>query len=353
MQFSNILMNVFAVSSIIVALVTVARFAPLLLSWQFLLGSFILSSVIGFLRWQTLRRKLAPETRGRFSKLSALDFKKTQSHLNDYFVGHATQVRKIFRSLRRNSQLVNKDRHLGSYLIAGPRGAGKTFFARTLALTLFGDEGFCEYELTAATSADQLFENIFQDLKTSPYRVLLFTGLDQTVPETRKEIEHFLETGKLRHPRSQEWMHAPGVAIFATVVCSLSDGTPTSLEDHLMTQAGFSKSTLAKFSGLHYFGPLTPREVIQLSLSELLAEFKGQGLRLDYVSPEILIRLYEDNLAYEGLGVEQLALVTKRFSDPIIAEAKGLGFQSLRLTVDQRGKVFFARSGPRAHRISA
>lgn len=347
-------MNFFALSGIIVALVTVARYAPLLLTNEFLIGCLILSSAIGLWRWRSLRRRWKPQRTGSLGRLKSMDLEKVRKHIAENFVGNSHGTKAFLRALGRNIKLVRPNRHLGSFLIAGPKGTGKAYFSQILSEGLFGADSFAHFLIQPTTDSTQLFSELMREVKDSPYKVILLEDLDEASPPLQEDLKHFLETGQIQDPGSKEWFHAPGLILIATT-SSLKGNFATEREliDSLMADSTLDKTLLSKFSATFWFGPFNPSEIIKISLSSLVEYFFQHKIRVEYVSPEILIRIYQLNQCYEDLGVAELSQVIRKFSDPLIVQSQDRSIDQIKIFSDQRGEITITESTKTKKRMAA
>ena len=134
--------------------------------------------------------------------------------LSQHIVGQNDAVHAISRSLRRGAaQLSDPNRPIGSFLLVGPPGVGKTELAKVLAQYLFDSEDtlvrldmseFSEYHTTSRLigappgyvgydEAGRLTEAV----RRRPYSIVLFDDIDKAHPLVLTVLLQILDTGHL------------------------------------------------------------------------------------------------------------------------------------------------------------
>jgi len=139
--------------------------------------------------------------------------------LADRVVGHAPQIRKIARILRRNAAGLGSRRPIGTFLLLGPTGVGKTETAKAIAEVLFHSENamtrldlseFSEAHAVARLigappgyighdSGGQLTEAV----RRRPYQVILLDEIEKAHPDVLVTFLGVFDEGRLTDGRGR------------------------------------------------------------------------------------------------------------------------------------------------------
>lgn len=146
---------------------------------------------------------------------------RIDEELKRYVIGQDEAVDSVARALKR-SRIGIRDpkKPIGSFLLCGPSGVGKTELARTLSRVMFGDEeamvrlDMSEYmekhsvaRLIGAPPGYVGFEEggqLTQILRHRPYAVLLFDEIEKAHPDVFNSLLQVLEEGRLMDGRGRE-----------------------------------------------------------------------------------------------------------------------------------------------------
>jgi ATP-dependent Clp protease ATP-binding subunit ClpC len=129
-------------------------------------------------------------------------------------VGQHEAVAAICRALRRSrADLKDPRRPIGTFLLLGPTGVGKTLLARTLAENMFGDaksliqldmseymEKFNVSRLVGSPPGYVGYEEggqLTEKVRRNPYSVVLFDEIEKAHPDVWNMLLQILEEGKL------------------------------------------------------------------------------------------------------------------------------------------------------------
>ncbi len=139
--------------------------------------------------------------------------------LAERVVGHAPQIRRIARILRRNAAGLGSRRPIGTFLLLGPTGVGKTETAKAIAEVLFHSESamtrldlseFSEAHAVARLigappgyighdSGGQLTEAV----RRRPYQVILLDEIEKAHPEVLVTFLGVFDEGRLTDGRGR------------------------------------------------------------------------------------------------------------------------------------------------------
>lgn len=137
-----------------------------------------------------------------------------ESHLRERVVGQDDAVAAVAKAIRRaRTQLQDANRPLGSFLLLGPTGVGKTELAKTLAQFLFNDDAamvridmseFMEKHsaarLTGAPPGYVGYEEggvLTNKVRSKPYSVILFDEVEKAHPDVFNLFLQLLDEGRL------------------------------------------------------------------------------------------------------------------------------------------------------------
>jgi len=264
--------------------------------------------------------RLAEEESVRLSQLESL--------LSARVVGQKEAVSAVSRAIRRGrTGLKDPRRPVGSFLLLGPTGVGKTELARALADVMYGGEeslirvDMSEYMEKHTTSrmigsppgyvgyddGGQLTERV----RRHPYSVVLFDEIEKAHPDVFHLLLQVLEDGTLTDARGRRVDFCNTVVIMTSNVGAAEGGVP---------QMGFVQSGDAEHGGSH------------ARVSNALKEtFRPEFLnRIDEVIR--FSRLGQPEM--EEIAARMLAEVTKRiaalgitvhFSGEVVAKLAAVG----------------------------
>ncbi len=245
-------------------------------------------------------------------------------------IGQREGVSAICKALRRSrADLKDPRRPIGSFLLLGPTGVGKTLLARTMAEQMFGDsksliqldmseymEKFNVSRLVGSPPGYVGYEEggqLTEQVRRKPYSVVLFDEIEKAHPDVWNMLLQILEEGKLTDNMGR-------VINFRNTII-------------LMT-SNVGSDTIKKQSTLG-FSPITDENSYEKMREKILDESKK------VFRPEFLNRL-DDAIVFRSLTKPDLIEILNLEVTKVIERLKG---KSIQLELDDAAKDFLVEKG--------
>jgi ATP-dependent Clp protease ATP-binding subunit ClpC len=253
-----------------------------------------------------------------------------ETEMEKVVVGQREAVSALCKALRRSrADLKDPRRPIGTFLLLGPTGVGKTLLAKTLAEQMFGDtksliqldmseymEKFNVSRLVGSPPGYVGYEEggqLTEKVRRNPYSVVLFDEIEKAHPDVWNMLLQILEEGKLTDSLGR-------VVNFRNTII-------------LMT-SNVGSDTIKKQSTLG-FSPISDETTYEKVREKILEESKR------VFRPEFLNRL--DDL-----------IVFRQFTKPDLIQILGLEVEkvlerlrkkNLKLEIDEKAKDFLVEKG--------
>ena len=137
-----------------------------------------------------------------------------ETEMEKVVIGQREAVTAICKALRRSrADLKDPRRPIGTFLLLGPTGVGKTLLAKTLAEQMFGDAKSLIHldmsEYMEKLNVSRLFGSppgyvgyeeggqLTEKVRRNPYSVVLFDEIEKAHPDVWNMLLQILEEGKL------------------------------------------------------------------------------------------------------------------------------------------------------------
>ena len=280
-----------------------------------------------------------------------------EKHLASSVVGHSTALGKIARVLRRNAAGIRAERPLGTFLLLGPTGVGKTETAKAIAQTLFHSaDAMTRLDLSEYSEAHAVARligappgyvgheaggQLTEAVRRRSYQVIL---LDEIEKAHRDVLETFLQVfdeGRMTDGRGRRVDFtntvivmtsnlgaAEAMALKSERTVGFSRNTNKVSGDKLeATMLGAARSALPpelynRIDEVLVFAPLAKTEVEEVArrlLAKLGRSLFERGIRLD-AEPAVIDVLLAEGGFDEGLGARPMKRAIMRHVEAPIAE---------------------------------
>jgi ATP-dependent Clp protease ATP-binding subunit ClpC len=260
-------------------------------------------------------------------KQKLLDIEKTLSHS---VIGQAEAVTALGKALRRSrADLKDPKRPIGTFMLLGPTGVGKTHLAKSLAELMFGDaksliqldmseymEKFTVSRLIGSPPGYVGYEEggqLTEQVRRKPYSVVLFDEIEKAHPDVMNMLLQIMEEGKLTD----------------------SQGRVVDFRNTIVLMTSNVGAELIKKQGVMGFGAVTEEATYDKMREKIIDESKR------VFKPEFLNRL-DDVIVFHSLSKPDLIQILDLEIAKVDARLKPRG---LTLVLDEKAKDFLVTKG--------
>jgi ATP-dependent Clp protease ATP-binding subunit ClpC len=253
-----------------------------------------------------------------------------ETEMEKIVVGQREGVSALCKALRRSrADLKDPKRPIGTFLLLGPTGVGKTLLAKTLAEQMFGDakslihldmseymEKFNVSRLIGSPPGYVGYEEggqLTEKVRRNPYSVVLFDEIEKAHPDVWNLLLQILEDGKLTDNTGH-------VVNFRNTII-------------LMT-SNVGSDTIKKQSTLG-FSPITDESSYEKMRERILDEAKRT------FRPEFLNRL-DDVVVFRSFTKPDLIQILTLEANKVVER---LRHKNIRLELDDKAKDFLVEKG--------
>jgi ATP-dependent Clp protease ATP-binding subunit ClpA len=231
---------------------------------------------------------------------------KSAAEIRDWFreriIGQTAAIEAVVEMIAFfKARLHDTRKPIGTFLLVGPTGVGKTELARTLAEFLFGSERrmlrfdmseFADYnafEMLVGSPRSMAGARLLDPVRQQPFQVLLFDELEKAHRNIQDLFLQLLDEGRLTAPTGEtvsfrstiviatsnvgatEGM-TPGMGFGSTQTAYDSDKALKAIEAH------FRPEFLNRFQHVVLFHPLTHEQAARIARLELQSVLKREGV---------------------------------------------------------------------------
>jgi ATP-dependent Clp protease ATP-binding subunit ClpC len=253
-----------------------------------------------------------------------------ENEMEKIVIGQREAVSAICKALRRSrADLKDPKRPIGTFLLLGPTGVGKTLLAKTMAEQMFGDakslihldmseymEKFNVSRLIGSPPGYVGYEEggqLTEKVRRNPYSVVLFDEIEKAHPDTWNILLQILEEGKLTD-------NVGRVVNFRNTIILMTSNVGS---DVIKRQ-----STLG-------FSPISDQSTYEKMRERTLEEAKRT------FRPEFLNRL-DDVIVFRSFTKPDLIQILDLEVEKVLAR---LRHKSLHLALDEKAKEFLVEKG--------
>ena len=313
-----------------------------------------------------------------------------EGEMTKVVVGQKEGVSAICKALRRSrADLKDPRRPIGTFLLLGPTGVGKTLLAKTLAENMFGDsksliqldmseymEKFNVSRLVGSPPGYIGHEEggqLTEAVRRKPYSVVLFDEIEKAHPDVWNMLLQILEEGKLTDSMGRVVNFRNTIILMTSNVGSdtikrgstlgfstVSDeSTYEKMRERTMEEAKktFRPEFLNRLDDAIVFRTMTKPDLIQildLEIAKVVNRLKGKNLKLE------LDEAAKDFLVEKGYdpqyGARPMRRAVERYLEDPLAEEILRGHlhevEPIRVSSDKE-KLTFNQSAPAAGALSS
>jgi ATP-dependent Clp protease ATP-binding subunit ClpC len=280
---------------------------------------------------------------------------RLETLLGDRVVGHHAQLERIARILRRNAAGLGGNRPLGSFLLLGPTGVGKTETAKALAEVLFQtDTALTRIDLSEYSEPHAVARligappgyvghdaggQLTEAVRRRPYQVILLDEVEKAHPDVLLSFLALLDEGRMTDGRgrtvdftntvilltSNLGAHASGATRKRRVGFGSEGAARTELEAGVIAAArdALAPELYNRIDEVLVFSPLERSAVLEIARRLLASLGKrvatDRGARLEY--DEAALNALLDAGGYDpSLGARPLRRTLARLVEAPLAE---------------------------------
>ena len=236
--------------------------------------------------------------------------RRLESELTSNIFGQDEAVKAIVKSLMRNRlSVVEKEKPIWSFLFLWPTGVGKTYLAKLIAKTYFGDEKamvrvdmseFMEkYSVSKLIGSPagyvgyEEWGNLTEAVRRKPYSVILFDEIEKASPDVLNILLQILDEGTLKDAK---WR----IIDFKSTII-------------IMTSNLGSDEFGKKQSRIGFAGEETVQEITDKNFADIKERVMTQVK--EFISPELLNRI-DYTLVFRSLSKEVITnIFAKKVKD--------------------------------------
>ncbi|MCQ2396533.1 MAG: ATP-dependent Clp protease ATP-binding subunit [Lentisphaeria bacterium] len=307
---------------------------------------------------------------------------KMEDNLRDVIIGQDEAIHSVCRALRRSrADLKDPRRPVGSFLFLGPTGVGKTYLAKKLAESMFGDadaliridmsEYMDKYNVSRLVGAPPGYVGyeeggqLTEKIRRRPYSVVLLDELEKAHPDVSNILLQIFEEGQLTDGLGRTVSFRNAIIVMTSNAGATRFAKPASLgfggndaeaenagmKDRIMEIAKktFRPEFLNRLDDIVVFRSLGRediRKVIDLEVSVIAKRLAAKGRRLS-LTPAALEYVLEKAYSTDFGAREVRRVIEHSIEDPLADEIlmQGEGADISQITADvkeERSGLSFA-----------
>ncbi|EHL17324.1 hypothetical protein HMPREF9630_00491 [Peptoanaerobacter stomatis] len=278
-----------------------------------------------------------------------------KENLKYEFIGSENMIDRIVDAyIRSRGDLVEKNRPIGAYLLAGSSGVGKSYIAKLLANYIYdGEKSLVALDMSEFTDKSSITKLIgappgyigfetggafTETIRTRPYSVILFDNIDMAQLEVAAIISQIIKNGKISDSKGRNIDFKNTV-----IICTVNiDSDKNKYLDLLKTKLQFSfLSSFDEIFFIEKFDKKSIKKVAKLSLQKLSQELSTNQINLvwDEEVEDELITYFD----YENMGAIAISNAIEQYILTPISmknlQGKLKKFSTVRLVLDEENNI--------------
>jgi ATP-dependent Clp protease ATP-binding subunit ClpC len=309
-------------------------------------------SVVGV---ETVAKVISDEAHVPLERLLVRDADRLlalESHLESRVVGQREAIARIADALRKGAAGFRGKRPLGTFLLLGPTGVGKTETAKAIADVMFGPGGMLRFDMSEFGEPHSVARllgappgyvgheeggQLTEAVRRRPYQLVLLDEIEKAHPDVWMALLPLLDEGRLTDGRGRTVDFTNTVVVMTSNLGAQSAAVPRPIgfgaEGREHTASGAERAIAAarkalppeffnRIDELLYFEPLgesTVREIARRMLADLCELVRREhGIALE-VEPSVIDLLIEAGGFDPELGARPMRRVVGRLVEAPLA----------------------------------
>lgn len=339
--------------------------------WLFFLSGAVISAVRSYLIWNDEKARTSARPLD-FSKIRTVNLTKINTWLKNNVRGHDAVIDNLTERLRGNFQLAKPGRAMGTFLLAGPTGTGKSFLSHLVSQALYPGIEPVVLRMNQFKNPDDVFTLIgsppgragfemggalTRPILENRMRVIILDELDKAHGDVLDCLYDILDTGTCREKSTGKLLDFSGCIFFGTTNSGVEEirsrqekagavdeiRHDVNARDALLAGGKFSKAFLARWERVYFMDALSEAHVAEVACLNLQKYWKEFGVHVRFASPELLLNTIIHNRDFKEYGVRQLMGYLRLKSDPLVQAAKAQGKTEVSLGIDSNGEFILAQ----------
>lgn len=266
-------------------------------------------------------------------KTKLLDLEKI---LSKKVVGQEDVIKTISQSIRRSKTgIKNPNKPLGSFMLLGPSGVGKTELAKTISKTLFGNDGLVRIDMSEFAESFNISKligapagyigyqeggKLSETIKHKPYSVVLLDEIEKSHSDVINLLLQILDEGHLTDASGKKIDFKNCIIIMtsniglnsfnkqASIGFDSKEQSPSpkfnELKNHIKNELknNFKTEFLNRLDNVLVFNPLTLKnleEIVKIKINELNQRLSEKNIKIKPLPASIKF-LAEKNFSANG-----------------------------------------------------
>ena len=313
--------------------------------------AFPLPSEVGVEEVREIVSKLSGSPKQRLESDQLTHIAEIQESMCRKMIGGDEAIEGIINAyIRAQSGLLPRQKPMGSFILCGPSGTGKSYLTKLTADYLFdGERSLITLDMSEYTDKSSVTKligappgyvgheqggNLTEAVRTKPYSVIVFDHAERAQREVQGIIRQIMAAGVLNDNRGRRIDFKNTMIFLTTEPFAESDGGRISLPNDLV-QAADSEYTLNAFD--------LPKlkELAELRLRQLAEELAAGHIRLEW--EETLPGFLAERVYAQGMGAGLLNRMIEKEIITLLSMKSFAGgltaFATVRLAKDEQGNI--------------